>query len=39
MALLFLALTILLWVMHRANIARLINGTEAKIGQKSEAAR
>ncbi len=38
-ALLFLALTILLWVMHRANIARLINGTEAKIGQKSEAAR
>jgi acyl phosphate:glycerol-3-phosphate acyltransferase len=38
-ALLFLALTILLWIMHRANIARLINGTETKIGQKSEAAR
>ena len=38
-ALLFLALTILLWVMHRANISRLINGTETKIGQKSEIAR
>jgi acyl phosphate:glycerol-3-phosphate acyltransferase len=39
LALLFLALTLLLWAMHRANIARLIAGTEAKIGQKSEAAR
>jgi acyl phosphate:glycerol-3-phosphate acyltransferase len=29
---LFLLLTILLWFMHRANIARLINGTESKIG-------
>jgi acyl phosphate:glycerol-3-phosphate acyltransferase len=38
-ALLFLAITILLWVMHRANISRLINGTETKIGQKSEIAR
>ncbi len=38
-ALLFLALTVLLWIMHRANIARLMNGTETKIGQKSEAAR
>ena len=38
LALLFLALTVLLWFMHRANIARLITGTEAKIGQKSEAA-
>ncbi len=37
-ALLFLALTSLLWIMHRANIARLIDGTETKIGQKSEAA-
>jgi glycerol-3-phosphate acyltransferase PlsY len=34
-ALLFLILTVLLWVMHRANIARLMNGTEGKIGQKS----
>jgi glycerol-3-phosphate acyltransferase PlsY len=34
-ALLFLLLTVLLWVMHRANIARLMNGTEGKIGQKS----
>ena len=37
-ALLFLALTVLLWVMHRTNIARLIEGTEAKIGQKPAAA-
>jgi acyl phosphate:glycerol-3-phosphate acyltransferase len=28
---LFAALTVLLWVMHRANIARLRNGTEGKI--------
>jgi len=32
---LFLLLTVLLWVMHRANIARLMNGTEGKIGKKS----
>ena len=38
-ALVFLALTILLWVMHRANIARLINGTETKIGEKPQTAR
>ena len=31
-ALLFVALTVLLWVMHRANIARLMAGTEGKIG-------
>jgi glycerol-3-phosphate acyltransferase PlsY len=31
-ALLFLLLTILLWIMHRTNIARLLNGTESKIG-------
>jgi glycerol-3-phosphate acyltransferase PlsY len=30
--LLFLALTALLWTMHRTNIARLLQGTEAKIG-------
>lgn len=33
-AALFLLLTLLLWVMHRANIARLLNGTEGKIGAK-----
>ncbi len=32
-ALLFLLLTVLLWIMHRANIARLLNGTEGKIGE------
>jgi glycerol-3-phosphate acyltransferase PlsY len=26
-----------LWIMHRANIARLMNGTEDKIGKTSEA--
>jgi acyl phosphate:glycerol-3-phosphate acyltransferase len=31
-ALLFAALAALLWVMHRANIARLMAGTEGKIG-------
>jgi glycerol-3-phosphate acyltransferase PlsY len=30
---LFLLLTALLWIMHRANIARLLNGTESKIGR------
>ncbi len=34
---LFLALTVLLWIMHRANIARLIRGTESKIGRGSAA--
>jgi glycerol-3-phosphate acyltransferase PlsY len=29
---LFALLTVLLWIMHRANIARLINGTEGRIG-------
>jgi glycerol-3-phosphate acyltransferase PlsY len=33
-AALFLALTLLLWVMHRANIGRLLNGSEGKIGAK-----
>jgi glycerol-3-phosphate acyltransferase PlsY len=33
-ALLFLLLTVLLWVMHRANIGRLMNGTVGKIGKK-----
>jgi glycerol-3-phosphate acyltransferase PlsY len=31
-AALFLLLTILLWLMHRANIARLLSGSEGKIG-------
>jgi glycerol-3-phosphate acyltransferase PlsY len=33
----FVLLTILLFVMHRANIMRLISGTEGKIGQKVKA--
>jgi glycerol-3-phosphate acyltransferase PlsY len=33
---LFLLLAVLLWIMHRANIARLFAGTETKIGSKSE---
>jgi glycerol-3-phosphate acyltransferase PlsY len=33
---LFLLLAVLLWIMHRANIARLVAGTESKIGRKSE---
>jgi glycerol-3-phosphate acyltransferase PlsY len=35
LALLFLALTVLLWIMHRANITRLLAGSEGKIGGKS----
>ncbi len=31
-AALFLGLTALLWIMHRGNIARLLNGSEGKIG-------
>ena len=31
-AALLLLLTVLLWFMHRANIARLLNGSEGKIG-------
>jgi glycerol-3-phosphate acyltransferase PlsY len=31
-AALFVLLTALIWFMHRANIARLLNGTESKIG-------
>jgi glycerol-3-phosphate acyltransferase PlsY len=38
LAALFLPLATLLWIMHRANIARLMNGTESKIGRKSAAA-
>ena len=35
LTLLFAALTALLWFMHRANIARLLGGTETKIGASS----
>jgi glycerol-3-phosphate acyltransferase PlsY len=34
-AVLFLVLTAMLWIMHRANIARLLAGTEGKIGAKA----
>ena len=37
LALLFSVLTALLWIMHRANIARLASGTEGKIGAKPKA--
>ena len=33
--LLFTALTVVLWIRHRENIARLFNGTEGKIGRKA----
>ncbi|HEY6382619.1 MAG TPA: glycerol-3-phosphate 1-O-acyltransferase PlsY [Pseudolabrys sp.] len=33
----FTLLTLLLWIKHRENIARLLNGTEAKIGAKAES--
>jgi acyl phosphate:glycerol-3-phosphate acyltransferase len=35
---LFLALTVLLWIMHRANIARLAAGTESRIGRNGSKA-
>jgi acyl phosphate:glycerol-3-phosphate acyltransferase len=31
---LFILLTVLIFIMHRANISRLLSGTEGKIGQK-----
>jgi acyl phosphate:glycerol-3-phosphate acyltransferase len=34
-AVLISALTVLLWIKHRANIARLLDGTEGKIGAKA----
>ena len=34
-AVLFLPLAALLWIMHRANIARLLDGTEHKIGRSA----
>ena len=37
-AALFALLTVLLWIMHRANIARLLAGTEGRIGTRPESA-
>jgi acyl phosphate:glycerol-3-phosphate acyltransferase len=37
-ALLFVPLTALLWIMHRANIARLLAGSEPKIGRRDQEA-
>ena len=37
-ALVFAALTALVWFMHRANIQRLLAGTEPRIGQSRTAA-
>jgi glycerol-3-phosphate acyltransferase PlsY len=34
-AALYVLLTAALWIMHRANIARLMAGTEGKIGAKA----
>ena len=34
-----LLLSVLLWIMHRANIARLLHGDEGKIGAGSPAVR
>ncbi len=34
---LFTLLAVLLWLMHRANILRLIRGTESRIGRQSAA--
>lgn len=35
LALLFAALTVMLWLKHRSNIRNLMNGTESKIGAKA----
>jgi glycerol-3-phosphate acyltransferase PlsY len=37
-ALLFVPLTALLWIMHRANIGRLLAGSEPKIGRRDQEA-
>jgi glycerol-3-phosphate acyltransferase PlsY len=34
----FLLLSLLLWIMHRGNIARLVSGTEGKIGARPSRA-
>ncbi|HZL40562.1 MAG TPA: glycerol-3-phosphate 1-O-acyltransferase PlsY [Pseudolabrys sp.] len=38
-AVLFLLLSTLLWIMHRTNVGRLLNGSEGKIGAKSTLPR
>jgi len=38
-AVLFALLSVLLWIMHRGNIARLLRGTEDKIGASTGASR
>ncbi len=38
-ATLCLAMSALLWIMHRANIRRLLNGSEGKIGAKTASPR
>jgi glycerol-3-phosphate acyltransferase PlsY len=35
-AVLFLLLSVLLWIMHRGNIVRLLNGTEGRIGASAK---
>jgi len=37
MAEVFAVLTALLWVKHKANINRLLNGTESRIGSKNKS--
>lgn len=37
-AMLFVLLTVLLWVMHRANISRLMDGSEGKIGAHASSS-
>ena len=36
-AVLFTLLSVLLWIMHRGNIARLVRGTESKLGASTPA--
>src|ERR1700722_11357981 len=38
-AMLFVFLTVLVWVMHRPNIARLLDGTEPKIGRSAHVGK
>ena len=38
-AVLFLGLTVVVWIKHRANIARLLAGTEPKIGRSAPVAK
>ena len=38
-ALLFVGLTVVVWIKHRANIARLLAGTEPKIGRSAPVAK